>query len=150
MFNGDLGTVRAVEPVEQELVVVLDDGREVHYPFSGLHALTHAYAVTVHKAQGAEFPALVLPLLTSHAALLGRTLLYTAVTRARELVVIVGQQRALAMAVKDWRRAERTTALDGLLRGTLRFTWRRQGPVDAPEVDEDAAWEGLIGDELVA
>ena len=147
--NGDLGTVRAVESVEQELVVVLDDGREVRYPFSGLHALTHAYAVTVHKAQGAEFPALVLPLLTSHAALLGRTLLYTAVTRARELVVIVGQQRALAMAVKDWRRAERTTALKGLLGGTLRFTWRRYGVALEPELDEDAGWEGLIGDELV-
>ncbi len=76
-------------------------------------------------------------------------MLYTAVTRARELVVIVGQQRALAMAVKDWRRAERTTALDGLLGGTLRFTWRRQGPVDVPESGEDVAWDGLIGDDLV-
>ena len=112
--------------------------------------LTHAYAVTVHKAQGAEFPALVLPLLTSHAALLGRAVLYTAVTRARELVVIVGQRRALAMAVKDWRRTERTTALAGLISGTLKFSWLRQGSIYAPDVADDAVWEGLIGDETVA
>jgi hypothetical protein len=82
--------------------------------------------------------------------MLGRTLLYTAVTRARELVVIVGQRRALAMAVKDWRRTERTTALDGLLGGTLRFIWRRPVPEHAGALGEEAAWEGLIGDELEA
>jgi exodeoxyribonuclease V alpha subunit len=143
VFNGDLGTVRAVDPVEQELAVALDDGREVRYPFAGLHQLTHAYAVSVHKAQGAEFPAVVIPLLTSHAAVLGRTLLYTAVTRARRLVVVVGQRRALAMAAKDWRRTERETALDGLLAGTLRHAWRvRDGSATA-------GWEGLVGDEAV-
>ena len=73
VFNGDLGTVAAIDPVEQELVVALDDGREVRYPFASLHELTHAYAISVHKAQGAEFPAVVIPLLTSHAAMLGRT-----------------------------------------------------------------------------
>ena len=78
VFNGDLGTVRAIDPVEQELALALDDGREVRYPFASLYALTHAYAISVHKAQGAEFPAVVIPLLTSHAAMLGRTLLYTA------------------------------------------------------------------------
>jgi hypothetical protein len=82
--------------------------------------------------------------------MLGRTLLYTAVTRARELVVIVGQRRALAMAVKDWRRAARTTALGGLLGGMLRFTWRRPVPEYAGALGEEAAWEGLIGDELLA
>jgi exodeoxyribonuclease V alpha subunit len=139
VFNGDLGTVTAIEPVEQELVVLLDDGREVRYPMSSLHQLTHAYAISVHKAQGAEFPAVVIPLLTSHAAMLGRTLLYTVVTRARQLVVIVGQQRALAMAVKDWRRVERSTALDGLLNGTLRFVWTRLAAVS-----HDYDWEGLV------
>ena len=94
---------------------------------------------------------MVIPLLTSHAAMLGRTLLYTAVTRARRLVVIVGQQRALAMAVRDWRRAERHTALGGLLAGTLRFAWPRRGrPPTAGVPGEAAAWEGLIGDEAVA
>jgi exodeoxyribonuclease V alpha subunit len=149
VFNGDLGTVRAVEPIEQEVIVALDDGREIHYPFASLHQLTHAYAISVHKAQGAEFPGIVIPLLTSHAAMLGRTLLYTAVTRAQRLVVIVGQQRALAMAVKDWRRAPRHTALAGLLGGTLRYTWPR---IPSPTPEEDSplslpeSWEGLLGE----
>jgi exodeoxyribonuclease V alpha subunit len=117
VFNGDLGTGKAVEPIEQELVVALDDVREVRYPIASLHELTHANAISVHKAKEAEFPSVVISLLTSHAAMLGRTLLYTADTRARQLVVIVGQHRALAMAVKDWRRQDRHTALAGLLRG---------------------------------
>ena len=148
VFNGDLGTVQAVDPVEQELRLVLDDGREIRYPFAGLFALTHAYAISVHKAQGAEFPAVVLPLLTSHAAMLGRTLLYTALTRARQLVVLVGQQKALRLAVRDWRRAPRHTALGGLLTGTVRFAWppaSRGGDSD-DRADDLGAWEGLLTD----
>ena len=127
VFNGDLGTVEAIDPTEQELLLRLDDGREVRYPYASLFALTHAYAISVHKAQGAEFPAVVIPLVTSHAPMLGRTLLYTALTRARQLVVIVGQKKALSLAVRDWRRAPRHTALGGLLDGTLRFAWARAG-----------------------
>ena len=74
VFNGDLGTIRSIDPIEQELLLLLDDGREIRYPAASLFALTHAYAVSVHKAQGAEFPAVVIPLLTSHAPLLSRTL----------------------------------------------------------------------------
>jgi exodeoxyribonuclease V alpha subunit len=117
VYNGALGTVRAVDPTEQELVLDLDDGWEVRYPYAGLFALAHAYAVSVHKAQGAEFPSVVIPLVTSHAPMLGRTLLYTALTRARQLVVIVGQKRALFLAVRDWRRAPRHTALGGCWMG---------------------------------
>jgi exodeoxyribonuclease V alpha subunit len=143
--------VRGIEPIEQEMIVALDDGREIRYPFASLHQLTHAYAISVHKAQGAEFPAVVILLLTSHAAILGRTLLYTAVTRAQRLVVIVGQQRALAMAVKDWRRTPRHTALAGLLGGTLSYTWPR---TTSPMQEEDSAasmpeaWEGLLGEAM--
>src|SRR4051794_29533511 len=148
VFNGDLGTVRAVDPIEQELLLALDDGREIRYPFASLHQLTHAYAISVHKAQGAEFPAMVILLLTSHAAMLGRTLLYTALTRAQSLVVIVGQQRALAMAVKDWRRVDRHTALAGLLTGSLTYTWPRVTST-MPEAETalgmPEAWEGLLG-----
>jgi exodeoxyribonuclease V alpha subunit len=125
VFNGDLGTIQSIDPVEQEMQLLLDDGRLVRYPYADLFALTHAYAISVHKAQGAEFPAVVIPLLTSHAAMLGRTLLYTALTRARQLVVLVGQQKALRLAVRDWRREPRHTALEGLLAGTARFAWRR-------------------------
>jgi exodeoxyribonuclease V alpha subunit len=146
VLNGDLGTVRAIDPTEQEVLLALDDGRAVRYPYAGLYALTHAYAISVHKAQGAEFPAVVIPLLTSHAPMLGRTLLYTALTRARQLVVIVGQSRALRLAVRDGRRVARHTALGGLLAGTTRFAWPRATAVgwDGAD-DEPSAWEGVLG-----
>jgi exodeoxyribonuclease V alpha subunit len=147
-FNGDLGTIQDIDVVEQELVVALDDGRLVRYPFASLHELTHAYAISVHKAQGAEFPAVVIPLLTSHAAILGRTLLYTAVTRAKQIVVIVGQRKAMGLAVRDWRTKPRHTALAGMLDGTLRFDWSRPQGGDGAGVE--AEWEGLLaGDEGV-
>jgi hypothetical protein len=100
----------------------------------------------VHKAQGGEFPAVVIPLLTSHAVMLGRTLVYTAFTRARRLVVLVGQPQALRLAVRDWRRAPRHSALAGLLTNTLRFAWPRGSPeTGAGAGDEEAhAWEGLV------
>jgi exodeoxyribonuclease V alpha subunit len=147
VFNGDLGTVQAVDPVEQELLLVLDDGREVRYPFASLFALTHAYAISVHKAQGAEFPVVILPLLTSHAPMLGRTLLYTALTRARELIIIVGQSKALQLAVRDWRHTVRQTALGGLLAGTLRVVWPHHAGGRGPTDDTEAAWpDDLLGD----
>jgi hypothetical protein len=77
VYNGDLGTVRSVDPAEQVLDIVLHEGREVCYPYASAYALTHAYAATVHKVQGSEFPAVVIVLLTSHATMLGRTLVYT-------------------------------------------------------------------------
>lgn len=145
VFNGDLGTIKTVDSAEQELVLELDDGREVHYPFASLYALTHAYAASVHKAQGSEFPAVVIPLLMNHAPMLGRTLLYTALTRARHLVVIVGQKRALALAVKDWRRAARHTALDGMLTGTVQYAWPATRETADTEPEELEDWEGLMG-----
>jgi exodeoxyribonuclease V alpha subunit len=147
VFNGDLGTVQRIDPVAQELLLALDDGGEVRYPYAGLFALTHAYAISVHKAQGAEFPAVVIPLLTSQAIMLGRTLLYTALTRARRLVVFVGQPRALRLAVHDWRRDPRYTALEGLLTDTLRVTWpERTIARGGATRDVDAVgWEGLVG-----
>lgn len=150
VFNGDLGTVQAIDPVEQELLLALDDGREVRYPAEGLFALTHAYAISVHKAQGAEFPAVVIPLLMSHVAMLGRTLLYTALTRARQFVVLVGQRQALRLAVRDWRRAPRHTALDGLLTGAIRFAWPRPtASASGHDLEaEQGRWEGLVGSTL--
>jgi exodeoxyribonuclease V alpha subunit len=150
VFNGDLGTIRSIDTVEQELVLQLDDGREVNYPAASLFALTHAYAVSVHKAQGAEFPAVVIPLLTNHAPMLSRTLLYTALTRARELVVLVGQKKALSLAVRDWRRVPRHTALDGLLGGTMSIQWPRAVDATAQQETDEAIWEGLMGAEAEA
>jgi len=100
----------------------------------------------VHKAQGAEFPVVVLPLLTSHAPMLGRTLLYTALTRAREPVILVGQAKALALAVRDWRRTPRQTALGGLLAGTLSFRWPHDAGVVGASDEPRADWAGLIED----
>jgi exodeoxyribonuclease V alpha subunit len=152
VFNGDLGTVQAIDPVAQALTLLLDDGRTVTYPFASLFALTHAYAISVHKAQGAEFPAVVIPLLTSHAMMLGRTLLYTALTRARRLVVLAGQPKALRLAVHDWQRAPRHTALEGLLASTLRVAWPRGASDSAGTVTEAGLrpWEGVLGDTMAA
>jgi superfamily I DNA/RNA helicase len=115
-------------------------------------ALTHAYALSVHKAQGAEFPAVVIPLLTSHAPMLSRTLLYTALTRARQLVVLVGQTKALSLAIRDWRQTPRHTALAGLLGGTMHVRWLRVvGDRGGEEPEEDlSAWEGLTSSDEVA
>jgi exodeoxyribonuclease V alpha subunit len=147
VFNGDLGTVQRIDPVGQELMLVLDDGRQIRYPYASLFALTHAYAISVHKAQGAEFPAVVIPLLMSQAVMLGRTLLYTALTRARRLAVLVGQPRALRLAMRDWRREPRHTALEGLLTDTLHFTWQEVKTILGGEAsDSDARhWEELLG-----
>src|SRR5207249_3318894 len=150
VFNGDLGTIKAVDPIEQQLVLTLDDGREIEYPATSLYQLTHAWALTIHKSQGAEFPAVVIPLLTSHAAMLGRTLLYTAVTRARQLVVIVGQHKALRLAVHDWRREPRHTALGGLLDGSLRFTWRTAPAGGAADGEPEEMWDGLLSSDAEA
>ena len=125
VFNGDLGTVREIDAVEQELGVALDDGREVRYPFASLHELTHAYAISVHKAQGAEFPAVVIPLLTSHAAMLGRTCSTPRSPAPSRWWSSWGNARRWdwRCGIGDARRGTRRSA--GVLDGTLRFTWSR-------------------------
>jgi exodeoxyribonuclease V alpha subunit len=98
VFNGDLGTVLRIDEVEGLLVAGFD-GREVEYPFGELDTLVPAYATTIHKSQGSEYPAVVITLATQHYTMLARNLVYTAVTRGKRLVVIVGQRRAMAIAV---------------------------------------------------
>src|SRR5439155_23598685 len=87
----------------------------VRYPWASLTALTHAFASSVHKVQGAEFPAVVVVMTTTHAVALNRTLFYTALTRARQMVVVVGQEKAIEMAVDNWNSRRRLTALGELL-----------------------------------
>lgn len=110
VFNGDIGRVVSVETETRE-VSIRFDGREVAYDFGDLDAVTLAYAVSVHKAQGSEYPAVVMPILMQHFMLLQRNLLYTAVTRGRRLVVLVGTKQALAMAVKNDKTRRRCTRL---------------------------------------
>ena len=100
VYNGDLGMVTAIDPEAAELVVSFE-GREVIYGFGELDELVLAYATTIHKSQGSEYPAVVIPLTTQHNTMLARNLLYTGVTRGKRLVVLVGQRRALAIAVKN-------------------------------------------------
>ena len=109
-YNGDMGTIAKLDLEMQKLTVEFD-GRLVSYDFLELDELTHAYAVSVHKSQGSEFPAVVIPVLTTHYMMLQRNLLYTAVTRAKRLVVLVGQPRAIALAVRNNKVTERFTGL---------------------------------------
>ncbi len=115
VYNGDLGIVTAVDLAQAELRASFD-GREVAYGFDELDAVALAYAATVHKAQGSEYPAVVLPLTMEHYPMLRRNLLYTAITRGRRLVVVVGEKRALALAVRRDESSRRTTKLADWLR----------------------------------
>lgn len=116
VFNGDGGLVVKLDPIAQTARVQLDDGRLVDYDFADLDDLIHAYAVSVHRAQGSEFPAVVLPLHTQHYLLLRRDLLYTAITRAKRLLVIVGSPKAIAIAVRNAHVAPRYSGLERRLR----------------------------------
>lgn len=116
VFNGDIGRLVGLDSIDQSLTVDFE-GRRVDYDWSEADQLVLAYAVSVHKAQGSEFPAVVLPLVTSHYLMLQRNLLYTAVTRARQLCVLVGSRKAIGIAVRNNKVAERYTALDWRLGG---------------------------------
>jgi exodeoxyribonuclease V alpha subunit len=100
VFNGDVGRIRSIDALNQRLLVEIDD-RVVHYDWSEADELALAYAISVHRAQGSEYPAVVIPVMTTHYMMLQRPVLYTAVTRARELVVLVGTRRAIAIAVRN-------------------------------------------------
>ena len=110
VFNGDLGRVRRIDQAEGVLIADFD-GREIEYPFGELDALVPAYATTIHKSQGSEYPAVVITLATQHYTMLARNLVYTAVTRGKRLVVIVGQRKALAIAVRTHGSKRRWTKL---------------------------------------
>lgn len=110
VFNGDLGSVLRIDDDEGALVVEFD-GREVIYPFGELDTLVPAYATTIHKSQGSEYPAVVIPITTQHWTMLARNLLYTGVTRGKRLVVLIGQRKAIGMAVRGGTSKRRYTKL---------------------------------------
>ncbi|GBQ10549.1 ATP-dependent RecD-like DNA helicase [Gluconobacter sp. R71646] len=118
VFNGDLGVIGRIDVEEGELTVSFD-GRDVVYGFGELDELVLAYATTIHKSQGSEYPAVVIPLVTQHYAMLARNLLYTGVTRGRKLVVLVGQKKALAIAVRNQGGRRRWSKLREWLAGSF-------------------------------
>ncbi|WP_169400965.1 SF1B family DNA helicase RecD2 [Embleya scabrispora] len=116
VFNGTGGVVIALSPEDQKLVVRTEEDEEVDYDFAELDELSHAYAVTIHRSQGSEYPAVVVPVTTGAWMMLQRNLLYTAITRAKRLVVLVGSRRALSQAVRTVSAGRRFTGLAHRLR----------------------------------
>ena len=115
VYNGDIGYVDDVDPEVGEVKASFD-GRPVTYGFGELDTLVPAYAATIHKSQGSEYPAVIIPVLTQHYAMLQRNLLYTGVTRGKRLVVLVGRKKAIAIAVRNVSGRRRWSKLDGSLR----------------------------------
>ncbi len=116
VYNGDIGRIISIDEEAQEARVSMDD-REIAYDYSELDELVHAYAVSIHKSQGSEYQAVVIPIHTQHYILLQRNLLYTGVTRGKKLVVIVGTRKAMAIAVRNNKTQKRYTLLNERLRG---------------------------------
>jgi exodeoxyribonuclease V alpha subunit len=119
VFNGDIGTISEINGPSGKLTVNYD-GTSVTYDFSELDELVLAYAVSVHKSQGSEYEAVVLPIMTQHFVLLQRNLIYTGITRAKRLVVLIGTKKALAIAIKNDKPQHRKTR--------LAYRLRRSGP----------------------
>lgn len=120
VFNGDIGVVLKINPVEQEAHVQFDQ-RQVIYDFGELDELSLAYAITIHKSQGSEFPAVVIPVTTQHYLMLQRNLIYTGVTRGKRLVTLIGQKKALWMAIKNSKATHRHGALLQRLKQIAQF-----------------------------
>jgi exodeoxyribonuclease V alpha subunit len=111
VYNGDIGLITAINPIEQELSILIDGVNHASYDFSEADELVLAYAVSVHKSQGSEFPAVVMPVLTQHYVMLQRNLIYTGITRAEKLCVLVGNRKALHIAINNNQVAKRYSRL---------------------------------------
>jgi len=115
VYNGEVGIVAAIDRQHDEIRIEFD-GRTVHYAADELEELALAYAITIHKSQGSEYPAVVIPLSMQHRRMLHRNLIYTGITRGRRLVVLVGQREALAAAVRTVQAGQRWSRLGDRLR----------------------------------
>ncbi|MGD2269533.1 MAG: ATP-dependent RecD-like DNA helicase [Desulfobacterales bacterium] len=130
VFNGDIGRICVIDP-EHEMLAVNYHDRIVNYDFSEIDEITLAYAISVHKSQGSEYPAVILPLMTQHYAMLQRNLLYTAITRGKKLVVLIGMQKALAIALKNDKPDQRLSSLANRLKGGDRTGFLAKNPYPA-------------------
>jgi exodeoxyribonuclease V alpha subunit len=110
VFNGDIGRIYGLD-LDDNVIEVVIDGRFIYYDFSEAEELMHAYCISTHRSQGSEYPVVVMPLMTQHYMMLQRNLLYTAITRAKKIVVLVGNRQAVHMAVKNNKVAERYSGL---------------------------------------
>jgi exodeoxyribonuclease V alpha subunit len=135
VFNGDIGKITRIDPVEREVIIRYDQ-REVSYDYGELDEIALAYATTIHKAQGSEFPAVVIPMAMQQYLLLQRNLLYTGITRGRNLVIVVGQRKAMACAVRNSRTQERYS---GLLQRILSATGHALSAANAPSLRSPAS-----------
>ena len=117
VFNGDIGLISKIDPEQREAVIEFD-GRPVPYDYSDLDEVVLAYAVSVHKSQGSEYPAVILPVVTQHYMLLQRNLIYTGITRAKKLVILIGTKKALSIAVRNNKPQRRYTLLSERLRAS--------------------------------
>ena len=111
IYNGDIGVITKINRFAEEMEILFDENKTVYYPFSATEDLEHAYAVTIHKSQGSEYPAVVLPILSGPQMLLTRNLLYTAVTRATRCVTIVGSENAIRQMIANANERKRYTGL---------------------------------------
>ncbi|MDO5154407.1 MAG: ATP-dependent RecD-like DNA helicase [Eubacteriales bacterium] len=116
VFNGDMGVIKEIDDYNEEVVVLFDDDKEVRYPYNLLDELELSYAITIHKSQGSEYPAIVIPLLSGPRVLLTRNLLYTAVTRAKQCVVIVGNGNLVGNMIQNNDEQKRYSSLDERIR----------------------------------
>ncbi len=115
VFNGDIGRIKSIDAENQKIIIIFD-GRDVNYQYAELDEIILAYAISVHKSQGSEYPVVVMPVTTQHYILLQRNLIYTGVTRGRELVILVGTKKALIMGIKNNKISKRFTYLKYRLR----------------------------------
>jgi exodeoxyribonuclease V alpha subunit len=111
VFNGDMGRIARLDPETREVIISFE-GRELPYDFTDLDEVILAYAVSVHKSQGSEYPAVIIPILIQHYMLLQRNLIYTAVTRGKKLVILVGTRKALAIGIRNDKTLKRYTFLE--------------------------------------
>ena len=134
VFNGDIGRITDVDFIEKQVTIQFPE-KIVAFDMADLNELVLAYGITVHKAQGSEYTAVVVPLMTQHYLMLQRNLLYTGITRAKELVVLVGTKKALGMAIRNNKVVERNSYLADRLQGALK---ERGGPPESRR--EEGRW----------
>ena len=120
VFNGDLGVVNAIDSTEHEVMIQFE-GREVIYDYADLNELGLAWSISIHKSQGSEYPVVILPLYMQHYLLLSRNLVYTGLTRAKKLAIVVGSNKAIGLAVRQDRMGKRYTRLPARLGGNTLF-----------------------------